>query len=142
MDNNVIAKEIDGIDNENYVKKDEIVTIVEPNSVYKLERSDYNGKHYYKIVVENKSGKTYKLPVYFKDRSMIFDNNTLIRIKRAREDFYHKGYDEIYYLLILDFDLITKTSQGYINEYNELAQQNKQLDILKDIKTPYDDIDF
>lgn len=107
-----------------------IYSIIQPNVVYELRRNDYQGRHYYHVKV-SKNGKDKYIPINFKDRELLFENGTKIRIKNAIEDSYKKGYDEIMYFLVNDFEIVTKTSNDFVNEYNKQQQ---------DIKTPYDDI--
>ena len=121
------------MNNEMYsnVDKNGIHSIIQTNVVYTLRRSDYQNKHYYRVKVVS-GGKEKFIPVYFKDKDLIFENGAKIRIKNAIELSYSKGYDEIMYYLINDFEIVNKDSFDYVNEYNQQQQ--------KDIKTPYDDI--
>ena len=77
-------------------------------------------------------GKEKFVPIYFKEKDLLYENGTKIRIKSATEMSYKKGYDEIMYFLVNDYEIVNKNSFDYVNEYNQQQQQ--------DIKTPYDDI--
>ena len=113
------------------VESGKIYSIIQANVVYELRRSDYQGKHYYRVKVVN-GGKEKFVPIYFKEKDLLYENGTKIRIKSATEMSYKKGYDEIMYFLVNDYEIVNKNSFDYVNEYNQ-QQQN-------DIKTPYDDI--
>ena len=113
------------------VENGKIYSIIQANVVYELRRSDYQGKHYYRVKVVN-GGKEKFVPIYFKEKDLLYENGTKIRIKSATEMSYKKGYDEIMYFLVNDYEIVNKNSFDYVNEYNQ-QQQN-------DIKTPYDDI--
>lgn len=113
------------------VESGKIYSIIQANVVYELRRSDYQGKHYYRVKVVN-GGKEKFVPIYFKEKDLLYENGTKIRIKSATEMSYKKGYDEIMYFLVNDYEIVNKNSFDYVNEYNQQQQ--------RDIKTPYDDI--
>ena len=99
--------------NNNYISRK-----VRDDFSYTVYRNDRNGKTFYKICVKQKDfdgqEKNCYIPISFK-KGVEVENKTKIKIKRAIENVYTKGFDTIFTYMILDFENLSEA----IEEYNE-----------------------
>ena len=98
-----------------------IIHKVQAGFKYFVNRSEYNGKVFYKIPVEQKLQDGQKIKAYiqvrFKDDVDLPDGSR-IQIKKAIENFYFRKedtrkYNPIFYYQILEFDNIGEVVQEY-----------------------------
>lgn len=115
---------------------------VEPGHKYRVFKSEFNSKTYYKIQITqtnyDKSKSKYYQQVTFK-RGVEIDNETDIIIKKAYENCRENPkdkYNPVFYLLIGDFEIVERQEQIEAKAYDEFR------DNLNDIEINEDDLGF
>lgn len=121
-------------------EKEYIIFKINTKNFFKVYKSSYNGKDYYKVMVTQKNydeteTKCYKT-ITFKKGLPIPENGSLIRIKRGIENLYVKGndiYNPMSTIIVLDYELKENEEQQKQNAYNEFSDNlaNREAEEIK-----------
>ena len=108
----------------NIEKRDEdfIDYKLKPDKEYMVFKTEFKGIPYYKIQITRKDAngnviKGYK-PIRLR-KGMELQDRSIIKIKKAFEDFYVKGYETIFTLFIYEYELCKNTQLEQENALNE-----------------------
>lgn len=127
-----------------------IIYKISTKNWHKVYRSSYNGKDFYKLLINQKNydGTTvnYYKPVSFKKSLTPPQNGSIIRVKKAIENLYTNNidkYNPISTLLVLDYELKEDEEQKKENAYDEFSQtlaeneETKEKIVIDDSQLPF-----
>lgn len=126
--------------------KEYIISKINTKYFYKVYRSTYNGKDFYSLLIVQKNydeteSMFYK-SVSFKKGIDLPPNDSLIRIKKAVENYYGEKYKPQSSLMILDYELKKTEDQikeDAFNEYNQSLLENEK---EKEVQIKEEDLPF
>lgn len=126
--------------------KEYIISKINTKYFYKVYRSSYNGKDFYSLLIVQKNydeteSMFYK-SVSFKKGIDLPPNDSLIRIKKAVENYYGEKYKPQSSLMILDYELKKTEDQikeDAFNEYNQSLLENEK---EKEVQIKEEDLPF
>lgn len=126
--------------------KEYIISKINTKYFYKVYRSSYNGKDFYSLLIVQKNydeteSMFYK-SVSFKKGIDLPPNDSLIRIKKAVENYYGEKYKPQSSLMILDYELKKTENQikeDAFNEYNQSLLENEK---EKEVQIKEEDLPF
>lgn len=127
-----------------------IIYKISTKNWHKVYRSSYNGKDFYKLLINQKNydGTTvnYYKSVSFKKSLTPPQNGSIIRVKKAIENLYTNNidkYNPISTLLVLDYELKEDEEQKKENAYDEFSQtlaeneETKEKIVIDDSQLPF-----
>ena len=127
----------------NETKEPKIYYKIEAGKKYRIWKSTYNEKDYYKIQVTQKNydgtKDTFYIGVQFK-RGIDLPNETDIIIKTAYENFRKNPKDQynwIPYLLITDFETCEREEQVIQQAYDEFRDNLDEIEEITDEDLPW-----
>ena len=123
-------------------KEEKIYHKIEPGNKYRVWKSTFNDRTYYKIQVVQKEYDGTKTQYYvglqFK-KNVELDNQTDIIIHKAYENFRKNPldkYNPIVYLMVTDFEICERQeqieSQAYADFQQNLYENENQIEISDD----------
>ena len=127
-----------------------IIYKISTKNWHKVYRSSYNGKDFYKLLINQKNydGTTvnYYKSVSFKKSLTPPQNGSIIRVKKAIENLYTNNidkYNPISTLLVLDYESKEDEEQKKENAYDEFSQtlaeneETKEKIVIDDSQLPF-----
>ena len=124
--------------------KEYIISKINTKYFYKVYRSSYNGKDFYSILITQKNyddtETLYYKNVSFKKGLNLPPNDTLIRIKKAVENYYGDKYKPQSSLMILDYELKKNDEQKKeeaLQEFNQNLLENEKEIKIEDADLPF-----
>lgn len=126
--------------------KEYIISKINTKNFYKVYRSTYNGKDFYSLLISQKSyddTETYYYKgVNFKKGLPLPQNDTLIRIKRAVENYYGEKYKPVSSYMILEYETKQTEEQKKESAYEEYSQTLMENEENREIKISDSDLPF
>ena len=126
--------------------KEYIINKINTKQFYKVYRSTYNGKDFYSLLVSQKgyddTETYYYKNVNFKKGLPLPQNDTLIRIKKAVENYYGEKYKPVSSYLILEYETKQTDEQKKESAYEEFSQtlmenEENSDNKFKDVQLPF-----
>ena len=123
-----------------------IISKINTKNFYKVYRSTYNGKDFYSLLISQKSyddTETYYYKnVSFKKGLPLPQNDTLIRIKRAVENYYGEKYKPVSSYMILEYETKQTEEQKKESAYEEYSQTLMENEENREVKISDSDLPF